>query len=216
MPEWKNISFDYIHLNDDIITAIRSDNKNIVMYGINVSTPKTGTTTTRSIYRILNEINNSMDVLDPFIKTIYYSSNSNRDLTKFENDVLFVLTQSGSLRIYGDETNILRKYGISLSESEYQLTPWKKVTSGSIYYYTTKDEDLKFKDFTVTGGLWSDDFEPTRDAPNISISCVLEQGNSDQFEGETWCFSYSFFGASQVKRQIGYYGEANCCYTAGR
>jgi len=216
-PTWKNDTFDYIHLNKEIITAIRSSDKKLFIWGIYINNYPSGYSH-RFITRNLSMINTLTDTVNPFIKTIYYSkidtTSAALSSDVYQDDVLFALKQDGTLMIFGNE-DILYLYGIALSDAEYPANPWKKVvysTLGGVdhYYYTLKDTDIKFKDFTVTGST----NDGSQTSPNISISCILESGNTDQLEGETWCFSFSLYQGN--KGQIGYFGEANCCYTAGR
>lgn len=215
-PTWKDDKFDYIHLNKEVITAIRTSDKKLFIWGMYINNYPSGNSH-RFITRNLDMINTLTDTVNPFIKTIYYSKVDTISAyfpDVYQDDVLFALKQDGTLMIFGNE-DILYLYGIALTDAEYPANPWKKViysTQGGVnhYYYTLKDTDIKFKDFTVTGATQ----DGSQNYPNISISCILESGNTDQLEGQTWCFSFSLYSGN--KGQIGYYGEANCCYTAGR
>ena len=216
-PTWKDDKFDYIHLNKEVITAIRSSDKKLFIWGMWIGIAPLGVST-RFVVRNLDVINTlTQGNANYFVKTIYHSKlNWVGDVGNdvFGDDVLFALTHDGTLMIFGNES-VLYDYGISLTDAEYPANPWKKViysTTGGVdhYYYTIKNDGIKFKDFTVTGNT----SDGSQDNPNLSICCILEHGTTDQIEGQTWCFSFALYAGN--KGQIGYYGEANCCYTAGR
>jgi hypothetical protein len=189
-PTWRDKRYKYIFENAEQIVTIQTDGK-IDLWGHDLNN--------YTITQMLSYINSNFTNI---VKILFMPFD-------IDDGILFCLTDSGDLVVFGeDDEGRLTDYGISPKiDRPYANTPWEKVNIGEFYYFRLKDRTIKLKDFSITGSY-------NGEGKNLSIVGIISSNDTDQNEGETWCYCRSFYAGTA--QQIGYFGEANCCHTAGR
>lgn len=103
-----------------------------------------------------------------------------------DGGILFCLTDGGDLVVFGEDEGRITDYGISpTNDRPYANTPWEKVYIGEFYYFRLKDRTIKLKDFSITGSY-------NGEGKNLSIVGIISSNDTDQNEGETWCYCRAF------------------------